>query len=285
MKNDRIKIATLQVKVSPDKEKNLQELERILDREELQEADMALLPEMFNCPYKTTEFPLYAEEEQGETWRLCSRLARSRGIYLSAGSIPERDSAGNIYNTAYVFDRQGRQIAKHRKAHLFDISVSGGQHFKESDTLKAGDGVTVFHTEFCKMGLCICYDFRFPELARLMSLEGARVILVPAAFNMTTGPAHWETMFRQRAVDNQVFTVGTAPARDAEGCYVSWGHSIVADPWGNVVMEMDEKEGIRITELDLRKVERVRGELPLLAHRRTDLYEVRRRGASGRSED
>ena len=107
-------------------------------------------------------------------------------------------------------------IVRHlnKKMHLFDIDIKGGQYFKESDTLTAGDQVTVFDTEFGKIGLCICFDFRFPELARQMVDKGAKVILVPAAFNMTTGPAHWELLFRQRAVDNQIFTLGTAPARN-----------------------------------------------------------------------
>ena len=181
-----------------------------------------------------------------------------------------------IYNTAYVFDRQGRQIGKHRKAHLFDIDVKGGQYFKESDTLSPGDHIGCFDTEFGRIGLCICYDFRFPETARLMAQDGAKIILVPAAFNMTTGPAHWELMFRGRAVESQCYVIGTAPARDPHSSYISWGHSIVVDPWGTVLMQMDEKEGVRIVELDLGYVEEVRQELPLLKHRRTDLYELRR---------
>lgn len=141
---------------------------------ELQGIDLAVLPEMFCCPYENKYFPEYAEIEGGDTWEKCSRLAAEYGIYLVAGSMPERDEAGNIYNTSYVFDRNGHQIGKHRKMHLFDIDVKGGQYFKESDTLTPGDQVTVFDTEFGKMGLCICYDFRFPELARLMVDEGAR---------------------------------------------------------------------------------------------------------------
>ena len=156
--------------------------------------------------------------------------------------------------------------------HLFDIDVKGGQYFKESDTLTPGDQVTVFDTEFGKMGLCICYDFRFPELARLMVDEGAQVIIVPAAFNMTTGPLHWELMFRQRAVDNQVYTIGAAPARDLNAGYHSWGHSIAADPWGKVLMEMEEKPDVEIVELDLDEVKKVREQLPLLKHRRGDIY-------------
>lgn len=271
---NKIKIATLQTKVNTKKEDNIKQLQRILKEESLNGVDLITLPEMFNCPYQTSNFPVYAEKEGGETWQVCSSLAKENKIYLSAGSIPEIDDGGHVYNTAYVFDREGKQIGKHRKVHLFDISISGGQHFKESDTLARGDRITVFDTEFCVMGLCICYDFRFPELARLMADKGAKVILVPAAFNMTTGPAHWELMFRQRAVDNQVYTVGTAPARDEQGPYTSWGHSMIVGPWGEVIMQMDEKENIKITEIDLDIVDKVRDELPLLKHRRKDMYSL-----------
>lgn len=270
----KMKIANLQLNVFDKKEDNMKQLERVLRDGIHENADLVMLGEMFNCPYRASDFPVYAEKEGGESWKICAELASKYRIYLEAGSMPEVDEQGRVYNTAYVFDRNGKQIAKHRKAHLFDIDVVGGQSFKESDTLSAGDKITVFDTEFCRMGLCICFDFRFPEQARVMTLNGAEVILVPAAFNMTTGPAHWETMFRQRAVDNQIYTVGNAPARDMKGVYTSWGHSIIVDPWGNIVMQMDEKAQVKVTEIDLGEVGRVRKELPLLAARRTDLYGI-----------
>jgi len=247
-------------------------LERTIREIAHREADFITLPEMFCCPYQVENFPRYAEEEKGLMWQACSDLARVHRVYLSAGSMPERDQSGRVYNTAYVFDRSGGQIARHRKMHLFDIDVKGGQRFKESETLAAGNSVTTFETEFGTFGLCVCYDFRFPELGRLMTLRGAQAILVPAAFNMTTGPAHWETMFRSQALNNQVFAVGTAPAREERAFYTSWGHSIVTDPWGQVVSQMDERQGVRITDLDLGRVQEVREQLPLLRHRRTDIY-------------
>lgn len=281
----KIKTAVLQTKVFADKEKNIRQLEEILASGKTEGADLVTLPEMFACPYETGNFPLYAEAEGGPSWQELSALSKKYGIYLSAGSMPElvraQKSGGSegkdrVYNTAYVFGRDGRQIGKHRKAHLFDINVEGGQCFKESDTLSPGEKIGCFDTEFGRIGLCICYDFRFPETARLMAQDGAKVILVPAAFNMTTGPAHWELMFRQRAVESQCYVIGTAPARDPKSSYTSWGHSIAVDPWGRILTQMDEKEGIRIVELDLDYVDKVRRELPLLAHRRTDLYQLRR---------
>ena len=274
----KIKTAILQTHVYKDKIRNITQTAEHLAAPELASIDLAVLPEMFCCPYENKCFPEYAEAEGGDTWAKCSRLAAEHKIYLVAGSMPERDEEGHIYNTSYVFDRTGKQIGKHRKMHLFDINVKGGQYFKESDTLTPGNQVTVFDTEFGKMGLCICYDLRFPELARLMMDKGAQVIIVPAAFNMTTGPLHWELMFCQRAVDNQVYTIGAAPARDMDAGYHSWGHSIVADPWGKVLMEMDEKPDVKVVELDLDEVSRVREELPLLKHRRKDVYTLSQNG-------
>lgn len=126
------------------------------------------------------------------------------------------------------------------------------------------------------MGICICFDCRFPEYVRLMALEGAKVILVSAAFNMTTGPAHWEIMLRSRGMDNQCFIVATSDARDETSGYVSWGDSMIVSPWGSIVSEMDEKENMTITDIDLEDVSRIRQQLPLMSARRTDMYELRR---------
>ena len=268
-----IRIAQLQLPVYTNKEDTYIHVTAACEKAAAG-ADLIALPEMFCCPYETANFPLYAEKEGGATWQFAADLARRLGIYLSAGSMPEADEAGRVYNTAYVFDRQGHQIAKHRKMHLFDINVKDGQVFQESLTLTPGNEVTVFDTEFGRIGLCICYDFRFPELCRLMALQGALLILVPAAFNMTTGPAHWELTFRSQGLYNQVYTVGTSPARDLDASYHSWGHSIVCDPWGTVLSQLDENEDIQITEIDLAKVLQTREQLPLLKHRRTDLYHL-----------
>ena len=279
-----IKVANIQMKVSSIKEENLSTVEKYLEKMKEESIDLLVLPEMFNCPYQTKNFPLYAEEEGDKSWEACSELAKKYSIYIVAGSMPEKDKSGNVYNTSYVFDREGNQIAKHRKAHLFDIDVEGGQSFKESDTLTPGDDITVFETEFGLMGLCVCYDFRFPELSRLMVERGAKVIIVPGAFNMTTGPAHWEILFRTRALDNQVYTIGTAPARDAKSAYTSWGHSLVVGPWGDIINEMDEQEGYIVSEIDLDRVLKVRRELPLLEHRRLDMYELWDRGTGELSQ-
>lgn len=267
-----MKIALVQIGARKDKEDSLLVAEQYIGKAAAAGADIVVLPEMFNCPYNTSNFPVYAEIEEGPCWQRMAKSAALNKVYLIAGSMPERDSACHIYNTSYVFDRKGRQIAKHRKMHLFDISVKGGQHFMESETLTAGNDVTVFDTEFCRIGIEICYDIRFPELARLVALEGAEIIIVPAAFNMTTGPAHWDLSFRARALDNQVFMVGCSQARQENSEYISYGNSIICSPWGDIVAHMDEKEGLLIQEMDLERVAQVRGQLPLLQQRRQDIY-------------
>ena len=273
---NKIKIASLQFMVQQDKYENIEKLAEILAGGEADGADFISLPEMWNCPYVTELFPEYAElEGEGDTWLAMSTLARKHKVYLIGGSIPECDSEGRVYNTNYVFDREGRQIGKHRKVHLFDIFAHGQQVFKESDTLTGGDNFTVFDTEFCKMAVNLCFDIRFPESSRLPALAGARVIFNPAAFNMTTGPVHWELGFRQRAIENQIYMVGTSTARNPEASYQAWGHSIITDPWGTVVMQMDEKAGVNVTEIDLDYIDEIRAKLPLMSARRTDVYELK----------
>ena len=231
------------------------------------------LPEMFNCPYSNNYFREFGEPEEGETVKTLSALAKELGIYLIGGSIPELE-AGKVYNTCYCFDREGRMIGKHRKMHLFDIDVKDGIRFMESETLTPGDKMTVIDTEFCKIGIVVCYDVRFPELMRLMALAGAELVVLPAAFNMVTGPAHWDLTMRMRALDNQLYFAAVSPARDIQGAYQAYGNSCVASPWGEFSAHTDETEGILFCDIDLERVKKVRRELPLLQHRREDVYRM-----------
>ena len=268
-----MRVALIQMPITADKAENINTACKKLREAAANGTDIAVLPEMFCCPYQNDCFRTYGEEENGPAQAALSALAAELGMYVVGGSLPEL-ADGNVYNTSYVYGRQGELLAKHRKAHLFDIDVAGGQRFRESDTLSPGNAITTFETEFGTMGLCICFDLRFEELAREMALQGARVLLVPAAFNMTTGPAHWELLFRQRAVDNQLYTVGTSPARNEKETYVAWGHSIVCDPWGSVLHQCGAGEEVAVTALDLTRIESVRRQLPILSARREDVYSV-----------
>ena len=265
------RVAMIQMFTDAERKVNLETASRYIRKAASEGADIAVLPEMFICPYQTQNFPVYAEPEGGESFQRLSEIAKENGIYLIAGSVPELED-GKVYNTCYAFDRNGKKIGKHRKVHLFDINVEGGQYFKESDTLTAGSQVDMIETEFGKIGLLICYDIRFPEMCRIMSEAGAMMVIVPGAFNMTTGPAHWEIHFRSRALDYQIYTVGVSPARDENGVYVSYGNSIAVSPWGDILERMDEKEGLRIVEIDPDRIGKVRNQLPLKKQARWDVY-------------
>lgn len=271
-----MKIGLCQTPVSTEREANIHAMRSMVLEAGKAGCSFAVLPEMWNCPYADEMFPKYAEPEEGETWHILRATARESGVFLVAGSVPERDG-GALYNTSYVFAPDGRQIGKHRKLHLFDIDVPGGQRFMESDTFTPGRDYTVVHTPFGKVGVAICFDIRFAELFRVVALEGARLVFVPGAFNMTTGPAHWELSFRMRALDNQYFVAGCSPARDISASYVAYGHSIVCDPWGRVVAELDEKPGLLLADIDLAEADAIRGQIPILNNRRTDLYHLQYR--------
>ena len=268
-----MRTALIQMPVTADKAVNLAVARDYVRRAADGGAQLAVLPEMFCCLYTNEAFRANAEPAGGPVHTAMAGIARETGLWLVAGSMPEADGE-RIYNTSFVFDPAGRQAAFHRKMHLFDIDVKGGQRFMESETFTAGDSVTVFDTPFGKLGLCICFDLRFPELARCMALAGARAIVTPAAFNMTTGPAHWELLFRQRAVDNQLFTLGVAPARDEQGPYVSYGNTILCSPWGEVLARAGSAPALLLADVDLNQNESIRAQLPLLSARRTDVYRL-----------
>ena len=262
--NKQFHVIALQKKTYAEPRRNIAAVKSLLDTYDGPEADFVMLPEIFTCPYDNNCFPQFAESGEGETYRFLSNLARERKAYVIGGSIPELDD-GKIYNTSYVFDRSGRLIGKHRKIHLFDIDVKGGQYFKESDVLSPGREITVFDTEFGRMGVCICFDIRFPDLFIKMREAGVKMVFVPAAFNMTTGPAHWETLFKSRALDQQIYVLGCSPARDERASYVAYGHSILTDPWGSVVCKLGAEEGILSAQIDFGYVDSVREQIPLVA--------------------
>ena len=279
-----IKIALCQMNVVDNKEENIKKAIQMIRDSKKQGADLAVLPEMFNCPYENEKFIEYGEEfEDSPTLNRIAETAKEENIHVLAGSIPEIEmSLGeggkdekSIYNTSVLFDNHGKILGKHRKMHLFDIDVKGKIYFKESDTLSAGSSFTVIETELATIGIGICYDIRFVELSRIMTLNGAEILIFPGAFNLTTGPAHWEILFKSRALDNQVYTIGVAPALDETANYNSFGHSIAVNPWGEVIEELDFEEDLKIVEIDLNEIKRIREEIPILKNRRCDLYEIK----------
>jgi omega-amidase len=273
MKN-KFKVALCQMKVIDNKDSNIKKALDMIKTSAGNESDLIILPEMFNCPYDNSKFKEYAEEKNiSKTLKAISNAAKELNQYIIAGSIPELDS-NKLYNSSFVFNGNGEIIGSHRKIHLFDIDIAGKITFKESETLSAGNQITVIDTEFCKIGIAICYDMRFPELLRLMTIKGAELIVIPGAFNTTTGPAHWKTLIRARAIDNQIYMAAASPALNEELSYVAYGNSMVADPWGEILARAGQEEEIIYADIDLSKIKEVREELPVLKNRREDIYKM-----------
>ncbi|MEW5762382.1 MAG: carbon-nitrogen hydrolase family protein [Bacillota bacterium] len=266
-----VRLAICQLKVREGKEGNLNRAREMVLQAARNGAAVVALPEMFNCPYEEEAFAAYAEVyPAGPTFTMLAAAAAEARVYLFGGSLPEKDGE-RLFNTCFVYDPGGNLLARHRKVHLFDVALDT-LTFRESDTFTAGDTPTVVRTPFGKIGVAVCYDLRFPELARLMVDRGAEIFIIPAAFNTVTGPAHWELLLRARAVDNQVFVAGAAPAAGRLRRYETYGHSAVVDPWGAVVARAGAGETILYADLDLRLVHDVRRKLPLLANRRPEVY-------------
>ncbi|MCQ2546283.1 MAG: carbon-nitrogen hydrolase family protein [Clostridia bacterium] len=265
------RLALCQIAGSADKDFNIAKAGQYIREAAAYGAQVVSLPEMWSCPYSNDYFREFAEPEDGRCVQFMSELAKELGIYLIGGTIPELNG-DRVYNTAFCFDREGKIIGKHRKVHLFDIDVEGQFRFMESDTLTAGSDMTVIDTEYCRIGVAICYDVRFPEWFRKMTLAGAQLIVLPAAFNTTTGPVHWDITMQARAVDNQVYFAANAPARDEDGIFKAYGNSCIVNPWAEFVAHADEKECIIYGDIDLDYENSIRQQLPLLKHRRPELY-------------
>lgn len=279
-----VKLACIQLASGADKAANLSHARDKVVEASGAGAKIIVLPECFNSPYGCDYFPSYAEpllpsppsREQSPSYHALSEMAKETGTYLIAGSIPELVAAedGNkYYNTALVFSPAGELLASHRKVHLFDIDIPGKITFRESDVLSPGDSVTVVDLPpYGKVGVAICYDIRFPELATIATRRGAFALLYPGAFNTTTGPLHWKLLARARAVDNQLYVALCSPARDLAASYHAWGHSLIVDPMAEVLAEAEEAETIVYADLDPEAVEGPRTRIPLRDQRRFDVY-------------
>lgn len=265
------KLAVCQTKTTENKKVNIKRALDMINEAADNGAEVVVLGEMFNCPYQNDYFVKFAETYPGETSKAMMEVAKEKNIILIAGSIAEKDG-DRIYNTSYAFDGNGQLLAFHRKVHLFDLDIPGKIYFKESDTFTAGNRTTVFDTKFGKFAIFICFDIRFPEIFAKATREGAEFIFVPAAFNMTTGPAHWEISNRMRALDNGVFLCGACPARNIDASYICYGNSRICDPWGQVIAAGDENEMILYADIDGSYLDKVRKQLPLAERKRPELY-------------
>ncbi|OIW31236.1 carbon-nitrogen hydrolase [Coniochaeta ligniaria NRRL 30616] len=277
-----VKLALVQLANGADKPRNLLHARAKVLEASKAGAKIIVLPECFNSPYGCQYFPEYAEtllpsppsEEQSPSYHALSSMAKEAKAYLVGGSIPELvPDTKKYYNTSLTFDPAGQLLGTHRKIHLFDIDIPGKIRFQESEVLSAGNGITIVDLpEYGKIGVAICYDIRFPEMSIISARKGVFAMIVPGAFNLTTGKLHWELEARARAADNQIYVALCSPARDMNAMYHAWGHSTVVNPMAQVMSQASESEEIVYADLTPEEIAETRKAIPMYEQRRFDVY-------------
>jgi len=262
----------VQMTSTADVERNLNAACVLVEQAALRGARFVGLPENFAF-LRSEGQPVPEPQAIDGPWvRRMADLARQHAITLLLGSLPERvPNDTRVRNTSVLIGPDGRTLACYRKIHLFDIDLPGMEHLKESKAVLPGDEIVVASTPLGPVGLTICYDMRFPELYRELVRRGARVLCVPSAFTERTGKAHWEVLLRARAIENLAYVFAPAQVGHHGGGRASHGQALIADPWGAVVAQVPDGEGIALAELDFERLARLRRELPALSHVRLPL--------------
>ena len=271
-----MKVALIQMNSGSDKTANLEAARALIERAVTQERpDWICLPEVFDFMGGSREAKLAAAETLpgGPAYSLMQRLAREHRVYIHAGSLLERIvGETRIANVTVAFDRTGREIARYRKIHLFDVTTPDGAEYRESASIKPGDVVVTYECDGVTVGCAICYDLRFPYLFQALADRGAQVIALPSAFTMQTGRDHWEPLCRARAIENQVYFCAAAQTgtfNDGREIRATYGRSLVVDPWGVVVAMASDGPGLAAAQLDMERVRHVRALFPVAKHRAT----------------
>lgn len=271
MSDRKFRIGLCQLLSRTDKEENMQRAEAMVREAAAGGASVVVLPEVFQCPFGHEYFEPYSEVRGGVSMQRMAQWAKELGIVLIAGSVTEK-AGKKLYNTSYVFDRDGSLLTDYRKVHLFDVDIPDKMTFQESDSFASGEDICVFDTDVCRIGLAICYDLRFPEQFRAMARRGAELIVLPAKFTTPTGEAHWELLTRARALDNELFFAACCGARAEDG--QPYGHSCVIGPFGDIRAACGEEETVLFCDIDLAEVDAVRRQIPAFTDLRDDLYKV-----------
>jgi deaminated glutathione amidase len=268
-----LRVAAVQLGAGADKAANIARVGELVARAAAAGARLVVLPEKWSGFGSPEILRACAEDlESGESVEALCGWARQHEIHLVGGSITERAASGGLRNTSVVAGPSGDVLATYRKIHLFDVEVAG-HVYRESDVEDPGEQIVTVDVEGWTVGLSICYDVRFPELYRILTLRGAKLLVVPAAFTLATGRDHWELLLRARAVENQCYLIGAGDFGEQPGGKRTYGRSMIVDPWGTVLSQAPDGDAVVLGELDMERVDSIRATLPALANRRPQAYD------------
>ena len=266
------KLSCIQLASGPNIEANLLEISKHIVAAKKLGADLVVLPENFSMMAKEDSIYLDIKEElgRGRIQDFISNEARKHDLWIVAGTIPIKSSEKDkVYSTCIVFNNIGEQVSSYNKVHLFDVNIiETNEKYSESDIYLNGNSVTVIDTPFCKIGLAICYDLRFPELFRKLSKENVDVICMPAAFTSVTGKAHWEHLIKARAIENLVYFAASAQGGYHVSGRETYGHSMIVNPWGETLDIIKNNSGVIISSINLKSLKKLRKNFPCLSHKK-----------------
>lgn len=269
MKNN-LKIDLKQIKVSEDLNTNLEKLDQI------KPCDVLVLPEMWNCPYHNDALKdAYLYHDQSLNKMI--NTAKKNHIWIIGGSISYKACDGKVYNRCYIIDDQGNINCTYDKTHLFTLNTRST--YTERSIFEPGNKLVTFMIGDIKAGIILCYDIRFPEMTRILAQAGIKILFCPAAFNESATNKHWELFLRTRALENEIYVCGVAPARYTYKSYASGGHSMIVDPFGEIIDQMDTDEDEHVIDISLDTINKARYRMPFWQIRRNDLYDLEEHNA------
>ena len=266
------KAAAVQLASGSNVSANLLEVGKLVDRAVREQARLVVLPENFAFMGHTCKELIDIRERPGDgpVQDFLAQLAQRHGVWLVGGTVPlDGGDASKVRAACLVYDDRGRQVARYDKIHLFDVDLEeSDEHYRESNSIEPGVDPVVIDTPFGRLGLAVCYDLRFPELFRWMSSKGVDLIALPSAFTALTGKAHWEVLVRARAVENLAYVIAAAQGGFHISGRETHGHSMIVNPWGQILASRERNAGAVVAEIDLNYLQAARRNIPCLEHRR-----------------
>jgi len=262
------RVAVVQMVSSASVKENLSKLDGFFAKAREEGAELLVLPENFAFMGMSETDKLHVAEEagNGEIQNAVSQLAHRYGIWVIAGTIPIKATASRTKASSMVFDAKGALVARYDKIHLFDVRVSDQEAHQESLTVEPGEQIAVVDTPVGRVGLSVCYDLRFPELYRELVLKGAELLSAPSAFTAVTGLAHWKILLRARAIENMCYVLAPNQGGQHANRRHTYGHSMIVEPWGKILVEQQQGTGVIVAEVDLQRLQQLRRQFPCLEH-------------------